>query len=213
MVDRIGEQVYVVDDEPKVRAVIRKTLERIGLTVRCFDSAAGCLAGLAGGTCDLVITDVRMPGTDGIELLMKVRKLQPWLPVLVVTGFGDVPMAVRALKAGAADFIEKPLDRDTFLDAVRGLLAHNTMPRAMLGHSLTRMELKVLYGILEGKNNREIADALSRSARTVEVHRRHLMRKLKANNVVELLRQAARLRLFELNVSSAQAEDATDARQ
>jgi len=133
--------------------------------------------------------------------------------MLVVTGFGDVPMAVKALKAGAADFIEKPLDRDTFLEAVQRLLANSTGPRGMLDRSLTRMELKVLNGILEGRNNREIADVLHRSARTVEVHRRHLMRKLRANNVVELLRQAARLRLLDLGESAADAHHATDAHE
>ncbi len=213
MDDHIGEQVYVVDDEPKVRTVVRKTLERVGLSVSCFDSADGCLACLGSGTCDLLITDVRMPGKDGIELLTEVRRLQPWLPVIVVTGFGDVPMAVKALKAGAADFVEKPLDRDTFLEAVQRLLAHNAIPRAVLHRSLTRMELKVLYGILEGKNNREVADVLHRSARTVEVHRRHLMRKLRASNVVELLREAARLRLFDLDASSAGASGATDVQE
>ncbi len=207
----MGKHVYVVDDEPTVRTAVRKTLERADLTVRCFESADACLAGLDGGTCDLLITDVRMPGKDGIELLTEVRRLQPWLPMLVVTGFGDVPMAVKALKAGAADFIEKPLDRDTFLEAVQRLLANSTGPRGMLDRSLTRMELKVLNGILEGRNNREIADVLHRSARTVEVHRRHLMRKLRANNVVELLRQAARLRLFDLDASAADAHRATDA--
>lgn len=211
MDDHIGAHVYVVDDEPKVRTVIRKTLERAGLTVSCFGSADDCLACLDTGTCDLLITDVRMPGKDGIELLMEVRKLVPWLPVLVVTGFGDVPMAVKALKSGAADFIEKPLDRDAFLEAVRRLLAHNAVPRVLLDHSLTKMELKVLYRILEGSNNRETADALNRSVRTIEVHRRHLMRKLGANNVVELLRQAARLRLFELDASAAGTRHSTDA--
>ena len=202
MHDHIAEHVYVVDDEPKVRTVIRKTLERAGLTVSCFGSADDCLAHLDAGTCDLLITDVRMPGKDGIELLTEVRRVVPWLPVLVVTGFGDVPMAVKALKSGAADFIEKPLDRDTFLEAVRRLLARNTVPRVLLDRSLTPMELKVLYRILEGRNNREIAEVLHRSVRTVEVHRRHLMRKLEANNVVELLRQAARLRLFDLDASA-----------
>ncbi len=201
MHDHIAEHVYVVDDEPKVRTVIRKTLERAGLTVSCFGSADDCLARLDTAPCDLLITDVRMPGKDGIELLMEVRRLVPWLPVLVVTGFGDVAMAVKALKSGAGDFIEKPLDRETFLETVRRLLAHNTVPRVLLNRSLTRMELKVLYRIVEGRNNREIADALHRSARTVEVHRRHLMQKLEANNVVELLRQAARLHLFDLDAS------------
>ena len=107
MDDHIGEHVYVVDDEPKVRTVVRKTLERAGLTVSCFDSADDCLACLDNKTCDLLITDVRMPGKDGIELLMEVRRLQPWLPVLVVTGFGDVPMAVKALKA--VSFWDQPI--------------------------------------------------------------------------------------------------------
>lgn len=213
MNDHTREYVYVVDDEPKVRAVLRKTLERVGLTVRCFGSADDCLASLDNGKCDLLITDVRMPGKDGIELLTAARKLQPWLPVLVVTGFGDVPMAVKALKAGAGDFIEKPLDRDTFLEAVRKLLSRNAVCKVLLDHTLTRMELKILYHILDGKNNRQIADALSRSHRTVEVHRRHLMQKLGANNVVELLRQAARLHLFDPDAPAGRTHPAAAAQE
>jgi len=205
MNDHIGEYVYVVEDEPRVRAVIRKTLEQTGLTVCCFSCADDCLACLDNEECDLLITDIRMPGRDGIELLIEARKLQPWLPVLVVTGFGDVPTAVNALKAGAADFLEKPLDRDILLEAVRRLLSRNTAQKVLFEHSLTRMELRVLCHILEGRNNREIADLLHRSHRTVEVHRRHMMRKLGANNVVELLRQAARLHLFDLGAPAAGA--------
>lgn len=213
MDNHIAEHVYVVDDEPKIQTVVRKTLERAGLTVSCFGSPDDCLACLDAGACDLLITDVRMPEKDGIELLMEVRKRRPWLPVLVVTGFGDVPTAVKALKAGAADFIEKPLDRDTFLEAVRRLLARNAVPKVLLDHSLTPTEWKVLHRILEGRNSREIADVLHRSARTVEVHRRHLMRKLGANNVVELIRQAARLRLFDLDASAVRTPHAPGARE
>jgi len=132
-----------------------------------------------------------------VELLTEVKRRLPWLPVLVITGFGDVPVAVKALKAGAVDFIEKPLDRDSFLEMVRILLARNAAGSVLQGRSLTRMEMKILRHVLEGKNNREIADVLHRSCRTVEVHRRHVMQKLRAKNVVELLRQAARLRLFD----------------
>lgn len=196
MSDPTGQYVYVVDDEPRVRTALRKTLERAGLTVRCFGSADECLARLDTGRCDLLITDVRMPGKDGIELLVEARKLQPWLPVLVITGFGDVAMAVKAMKSGAGDFIEKPLDRDTFLETVRKLLCPASVPKVLLEQTLTRMESRVLFHILDGKNNREIADAMSRSQRTVEVHRRHLMQKLGANNIVELLRRAATLHLF-----------------
>jgi FixJ family two-component response regulator len=213
MNDHSRHYVYVVDDEPKVRAALRKTLERVGLTVHCFGSADDCLASLNTGKCDLLITDVRMPEKDGIELLVEARKLQPWLPVLVVTGFGDVPMAVKAMKAGAGDFIEKPLDRDTFLEAVRKLLSRKAIPRVLLDHTLTRMELKVLCHILDGKNNREIADVLSRSHRTVEVHRRHLMQKLGANNVVELLRQAAKLHLSDVEDSGPETPRETEAQE
>jgi FixJ family two-component response regulator len=197
----VSQQVYVVDDEPKVLAALRRTLERAGLTVCCFGHADDCLARLETEGCDLLITDVRMPDKDGIELLTEVKRTQPWMPVLMVTGFGDVPMAVNALKAGADDFIEKPLDRDSFLEAVRTLLARHTIEKVLADRALTRMELKILYHILDGKNNREIADLLRRSPRTVEVHRRHVMQKLGANNVVELLRQAARLHLFGLDAS------------
>ena len=191
------EHVFFVDDEPKVRLVVRKTLERAGMNVTCFSSADACLTHLDGERCDLLITDVKMPGKDGIELLTAVKALQPWLPVIAVTGFGDVPMAVEALKAGAADFIEKPLDRDAFLETVRSVAQQSAVQGALLEHSLTRTEMKILYHILEGKNNREIADVLHRSPRTVEVHRRHLMQKLNASNVVELLRRAADMRLFD----------------
>jgi len=211
MSDGASEHVCVVDDEPAIRVVLRKTLERAGLAVSCFASADECLAHLSSGRCDLLITDVRMPEKDGVELLMEVRKAQPWLPVLVVTGFGDVPMAVKALKAGAADFIEKPLERDSFLETVRTLLARPSAEKVLRDHTLTKMELKVLHYILDGRNNREIADLLHRSPRTVEVHRRHLMQKLKANNIVELLRQAARLRLFDVDASADGARHATDA--
>jgi two-component system response regulator FixJ len=213
MVDHTSEHVCVVEDEPKVRAVLRKTLERAGFTVSCFGSAGDCLAYLDSGKCDVLVTDVRMPEKDGIELLAEVKKTLPWLPVLVVTGFGDVPMAVKAFKMGAADFIEKPLDRDTFLAAIRTLLARNPVQKVLRDQTLTRMELKVLYQILEGRNNREIAEVLTRSHRTVEVHRCHLMQKLKANNVVELLRQAAKLRLSNLDVPAAGAHHATEDRQ
>lgn len=201
----VPECIYLVDDEPKVRAAICKTLERTGMTVVGFGCAEDCLTRLETEQCDLLITDVRMPGKDGIELLTAVKQLQPWLPVVVITGFGDVPMAVKALKEGAADFIEKPLDRDSFLDVVRRLLARNPVRNSLVRRSLTRTEMAILYHILDGRNNREMADMLHRSSRTIEVHRRHLMQKMGATNIVELLRQAAELRLFDMGTPAAGA--------
>ncbi len=191
------EHIAFVDDEPRVRDVVSKTLERVGMCVCCFHCADDCLVHLASERCDLLITDVRMPGKDGLELLKAAKGQLPWLPVLVVTGYGDVPMAVRALKAGAADFIEKPLDRDTFLATVRAVLAQHASQTALHDLNLTRAEMKVLYFLLDGKNNREIATALHRSPRTVEVHRGHLMCKMGAGNVVELLRRATEMGLLD----------------
>jgi two-component system response regulator FixJ len=119
--------------------------------------------------------------------------------VLVVTGFGDVPMAVKALKLGAADFIEKPLDREAFLRTVQSLLSQNNPSAPSQDHGLTKTEMRILHLILEGKNNREIASALHRSPRTVEVHRSHVMRKMGASNIVELLRRAATMGLFDMD--------------
>jgi len=191
------EHVFFVDDESKVRLVVRRILERAGMHVTCLSSVDECLSHLEDERCDLLITDVKMPGRDGIELLIAAKEVQPWLPVVVVTGFGDVPMAVRALKAGAADFIEKPLDRDILLKTIRATICRSTAHSALLGHSLTKTEMSVLFHILEGKTNREVANVLNRSPRTVEVHRRHVMRKLNADNVVELVRRAADLHLFD----------------
>lgn len=189
--------IFFVDDEPQVRMVVRKTLERVGVDVTCFPDADECLACLESVACDLVITDVKMPGKDGIELLTDVRKRRPCLPVIVVTGFGDVPMAVRAMKEGAADFIEKPLDREAFLQTVQGVLEQSAKRCGAVNHDLTKTEMRILDLILEGKNNREIAATLHRSPRTVEVHRSHVMRKMGASNIVELLRRAADMGLFE----------------
>jgi two-component system, LuxR family, response regulator FixJ len=189
--------VIFVDDEPRVCSTVRKTLERVGMTVRCFHCVEDCLPCLAVERCDLLITDVRMPGRDGLDLLREARERLPWLPVLVVTGYGDVPTAVRAMKAGAANFIEKPLDRTTFLCAVESLLSRNTGQVALKKCSLTRTEMKVLYLVLDGRNNREIAAVLHRSHRTVEVHRRHVMRKLGATSIIELLRRAADMGLLQ----------------
>ncbi|MCU0914550.1 MAG: response regulator [Planctomycetes bacterium] len=189
--------VVFVDDEPKICDVVRKTLGRTGLDVVCFHGVDDCLAHVTTQRCDLLITDVKMPGRDGLDLLETVRQRLPWVPVLVVTGYGDVPLAVRALKAGAADFVEKPLDRDTFLEAVQRLIERNARPVAALTARLTKTERRILYMILEAHNNHDIAEALHRSPRTIEVHRRHIQEKLGVTNIVELLRRVAEMGLLE----------------
>lgn len=188
--------IFFVDDEPKVRKVVAKTLKRLNSNVSCFSCADDCLKQLKQKKCDLLITDVRMPGTDGIELLINAKKIAPWINVLVITGYGDIPMAVKALKAGATDFIEKPLDGQTFTSAIKTALKR-TQPDPLLGRALTRMEMKILRLILDGMSNREAASLLHRSIRTIEVHRNRIMHKLGADNLVELIKRAAKMGLIE----------------
>ena len=187
--------IYIVDDDPCIRDVISVFLTRAGYECSCFSGADQCLSLLRSHKCDLLITDVKMPVKDGIELLTEARAIFPWLPVLVITSFADVPLAVKALKAGAADFAEKPLDWDSFLSTVQSILSESDLPDVFAGKPLTRTETIVLRLILEGRSNKEIAHILSRSARTVEVHRSHIMSKLNVDNVVELVKRAADINL------------------
>lgn len=197
MTDYTGQRIFFVDDEPSVRKAVSKTLEQLGPHVRCFPCASACLEQLRSKRCDLLITDVKMPGMDGIELLIEAKRIAPWLPVLVITGYGDVPMAVRALKAGALDFIEKPLNRRSLLLVVESALKRSVPLDRLRGKALTRTEIRTLRLILDGQSNKEIAALLHRSLRTIEVHRNRMMRKLGVTNTVGLVRRAAALGLAD----------------
>ena len=198
MPNNAKQHIFFVDDEPKVREVVGKTLEELGSKVSCFASATDCLEQLGSQRCDLLITDVKMPEMDGMELLAKAKRLAPWLPILVITGYGDIPMAVTAIKAGAVDFIEKPLDKKSFLWKVKSILQQSTFDDSYRGKPLTESEMKVLKLIIDGKSNKEIAHLLHRSIRTIEVHRGHLMSKLDVDNVVDLVKRVAMMGLVEL---------------
>ncbi len=180
-----------------MRKVVRRTLERLGVEFTCFAGAADCLEELGSQACDLLITDVRMPKMDGIALLTEAKRIAPWLPVLVVTGYADVPAAVRAMKIGAADFIEKPLHRDTFSRKIESILKQNSLPDPDTGKPLTRSELKVLRLIIHGKSNRKVAQLFGRSIRTIEDHRNHIMNKLAAGNAIELFERAIQMGLAD----------------
>lgn len=200
MADILEHSVFVVDDEVKVLEVIGETLGSLPVEVTCFVHPSRCLERLCSGECDLLIADLRMPEMDGIELLTNVRRLTPWVPVLVVTGYGDVPTAVRAIKAGAVDFMEKPLDRDSLLRSVKSILRENVFANTCVGKPLTAIQMKVLKLVIDGKSNREIADLLGRSTRTIEVHRAHMMQKLGVNNLLDLVKRVAALGLVDLTV-------------
>lgn len=196
--DSLKKHIFLVDDEPEVLKMVGRTLEQAGYEVRCLSEAPDCLEQLRCQPCDLLITDVKMAEMDGIELLAAAKRIIPLLPVLIITGYGDIPMAVRALKSGASDFIEKPLHREGFLLTVKSILTRIASADPRLNKALTRTETEVLRLILDGKSNKEIAHLRHRSVRTIEAHRSHLMRKLGADNLLDLLKQTAAMGLFKL---------------
>jgi two-component system response regulator FixJ len=198
MTNKVKQHIFFVDDEPKIRRVVKRTLEGLSVNVSCFAQATDCIKQLRAQTCDLLITDVKMPKMDGMELLTEAKRLTPWLPVLLVTGYGDIPLAVKAVKAGAADFIEKPLDKENLLRKVESIVQKNTRSDSLKGKPLTKTQMKVLKLVIDGKSSKEIAALLQRSVRTVEDHRRHIMCKLGVKNVIELVTVSTQMNLVKL---------------
>lgn len=183
--------VFFVDDEPGIRRIVTDELDRLGCDAICFAGATECLEQLSEQDCNLLITDMKMPGMDGLALLKKVKRIAPWVPVIIATGYGDIPAAIRALKLGAVDFVEKPLDKNFFLEKIKSTLEQDDLSDSDLGQALTKTEKKVLKLILQGMANKEIAFKLSRSVRMVELHRSHIMQKFGTDNVVGLVKKAA----------------------
>ncbi|MGH7118096.1 MAG: response regulator FixJ [Acetobacteraceae bacterium] len=189
----------MIDDDEGVRESLAFSLTTAGLAVRTYDSAVAFLEALPGVQPGCVVTDVRMPGIDGLELQRRLNEQAVNMPVIIITGHGDVRLAVEAMKAGAIDFIEKPFDDNVLLSAIhsaierydrsgeRDLEAART--RARLA-SLSPRENEVLQGLLAGHPNKTIAYDLKISARTVEVHRAKVMTKMRANSLSELVRMA-----------------------
>jgi two-component system response regulator FixJ len=189
--------VHVVDDDLAVRQSLSFLLASDGLPVRLHESALAFLEGAEDAALGCIVTDVRMPGIDGIELLRRLRTAGITLPVIVMTGHADVPMAVEAMREGAVDFIEKPFDDDAFLASVHSALrlreqhaqreAQVSMVQTRI-QSLSERERQVLDGLVAGKSNKVIASDLGISPRTVEIYRANVMTKMQANSLSELVR-------------------------
>lgn len=191
MASRAKAHIFLVDDDSAIRKSTSLILESALYQCTCFVDAESCLASFHSRCCDLFITDVQMPGRSGIELLQHVKKVAPWMPVIVFTSYADIPMAVEALKKGAFDFIEKPIDVENFLEMVDLAVRQHEFDDSAVGKPLTKTEVIVLKLILKGMSNRGIAFTLKRSERTIEVHRSHLMTKLNVDNVVDLVKTAS----------------------
>ncbi|MGD0147240.1 MAG: response regulator FixJ [Xanthobacteraceae bacterium] len=191
--------VHVIDDDEALRESLIFLLRTAEIEARSYASAAAFLDALPlkGVTC--VITDVRMPGLSGIDLLRRVKELGIEVPVIVITGHGDVPLAVEAMRYGAVDFLEKPFDDEILLQSVRAALrqqagaAKRQSERAEIEGRLAALsprERDVLGGLVAGRANKQIAFDLGISPRTVEIYRANLMDKMKAGSLSELVRMA-----------------------
>jgi two-component system response regulator FixJ len=191
--------VHLIDDDEGVRQALAFSLATAGLAVRVYESAVAFLDTLGTLQPGCIVSDVRMPGIDGLELLRRLKQLNVSLPVIIMTGHADVPLAVEAMKAGAVDFIEKPFDDEQLLSAIRVALDgfdETGRREAELAHiqaklqSLSARERQVLDGLLAGHPNKTIAYDLNLSARTVEVHRANVMTKMGATSLSDLVRMA-----------------------
>jgi two-component system response regulator FixJ len=191
--------VHVIDDDAAIRDSLSFLLSAAGLEVRTYDSAGAFLAALSGADAGCIVTDVSMPEMSGVDLLRRLRDMNVHLPVIVITGHGDIQLAVEAMKLGARDFIEKPIDDDALLGSISSALdagqkrAEEGAEQAALlkaVSSLTDRERDVLEGLIAGKPNKIIAFDLGISARTVEIYRANVMTKMNAGSLAELVRMA-----------------------
>lgn len=196
--------VYVIDDDEAARHSLEFMLDCAGIRVRSFASADAFLAMLPplAGAC--IVTDVRMPGTSGIELVEDMKRRGANVPVIVITGHADVPLAIQAMHAGVADFIEKPFDDAVTLAAIRTALAQQAGDEAIIAErqavldriaSLSGREREVMDGLARGGANKAIAFDLGISARTVEVYRANVMLKMHARTLSDLVRMVTVARL------------------
>ena len=187
--------VCVVDDDADVRESIELLLRRLGYRILTFESARAFLGAGIRGAAVCVLADVRMPEMDGLALQREINRTMPGLPVIMMTGHGDVAMAVQAMKEGAIEFLEKPFEKAALISALEGAFAQVT-PSAeqpvtqQLKKSLTDREREVFDLLVEGHQNKVIAHKLGISTRTVEVHRSRVMEKMSARNLADLVKRS-----------------------
>lgn len=196
------QTVFVVDDDEAARESLRWLLESVGHKVRCYDSAQAFLDACDRTAPGCLVLDVRMPGMSGLELQEKLKQQDWCLPVIIVTGHGDIPMAVRAMRGGAVDFLQKPYNDQTLLDRIQQALEicrqqrreHIQLARIQAAYrQLTPREAEVAALVVTGKANKVIAIELGLSHKTVESHRANVMEKMSADSLSDLVRMFVRL--------------------
>jgi RNA polymerase sigma factor (sigma-70 family) len=189
--------VFVVDDDHAIRSSLKWLIESVGLAVETYATADEFMSSYYPGRAGCLLLDVRMPGMSGLELQEHFAKNEVNIPIIIITGHGDVPMAVRAMKSGAIDFIEKPFNDELLLESIRNALALDLKQREVqsqraqiatrLDH-LTPREHEVMAMVTEGRSNKEIAINMGVSSKTVEAHRARVMEKMQAGSLAELVR-------------------------
>jgi two-component system response regulator FixJ len=193
--------VYVIDDDEAMRDSLNFLLDSLGFSVRLFENAESFLEALPSLAFGCVVSDVRMPGIDGIELLKRLKEQSSAFPILIMTGHGDVPLAVEAMKLGAVDFLEKPFEDDRLTAMIDSAIrqaepaAKNeavAQDIAARVASLSPRERQVMEGLIAGLSNKLIAREYDISPRTIEVYRANVMTKMQANSLSELVRLAMR---------------------
>ncbi len=184
--------IYIVDDDSAVRDALSVVFRQEGYDVGAFETGDAFAAALPGLPSACVLLDIRMPGRSGIEILQHLTGINYGAPVFMISGHGDIPLAVRAIKNGAVDFIEKPFDAETVVGRVReAVQAYENTNTDFPGlEKLTPRERQILQHIAAGASSRETGEKLGLSPRTVETHRARIMAKLKARNVADLVRIA-----------------------
>jgi FixJ family two-component response regulator len=194
--------VFIVDDDRDVRDALRRLLTSVGLVVEVFDTAQAFLTASRPDAPSCLVLDVRLPGLSGLDLQRELAAADALLPIVFLTGYGDIPMSVRAMKAGAIEFLTKPFREQDLLDAIRQAIDRDRLARAErrelaeLRHrysALTPRERDVMAGVIAGLLNKQIAAELGTSEVTVKEQRGNVMHKMQVESVAELVRTAARL--------------------
>lgn len=196
--------VFIVDDDQEVRNALELLMESVGLKVQSYESAPAFLAGFDPDRSGCILLDVRMPGMSGLELQARLAAENMHPPIIIITGHGDVPMAVRAVQSGAVDFIEKPFNDQALLDSVHRAIEKDSQQRGEASRlaeiqarveSLTPREMEVLKLVAGGKRNKVIAAEIHVSQSTVEAHRAKVMEKMEAKSLSDLMRMVLSLEI------------------